>query len=58
MIRKLITTISLVLIMLLSYAQGWTLQNPLPTFQNILDVSFPSVDTGYIVGGSNADANY
>lgn len=50
MIRKLITTISLVLIMLLSYAQGWTLQNPLPTFQNILDVSFPSVDTGYIVG--------
>lgn len=30
-------------------AQTWTLLSPLPTYQNIRSVSFPSVDTGYIV---------
>ncbi len=31
-------------------AQGWTLINPKPTFQDLYSVSFPSADTGYIAG--------
>ncbi len=34
-------------------AQEWTLLSPIPTYQTIRSISFPSVDTGYIVTEDN-----
>ena len=34
-------------------AQQWELLNPSPTFNDFLAVSFPSPDTGFIVGNSS-----
>ncbi|OQX78489.1 MAG: hypothetical protein B6D64_06540 [Bacteroidetes bacterium 4484_276] len=34
-------------------AQEWTLTNPYPTFYDLRGVSFPSPDTGYVVGNNS-----
>lgn len=48
-----IIVLSAMLFSLSGHAQEWTLLNPYPTFNNIYSVSFPSPDTGYIVGDNS-----
>jgi len=50
-INILLIIISLCIYRQLSFAQGWSHVNPIPTAMDIKAISFPSIDTGYISDG-------